>query len=116
MSSCPPPDNNLPAKVPDPNPQDDAINEVLRRKQMAALAESALKFRRSAQDAMDDLIVGMIHDQIDIGWIKFHTPNGRNCVLALGVGDDAVGPMTDALYNISHPEEGNNEEPKDSRE
>ena len=107
--SCPPPENpnNLPEKL---TPSDDG------RRRDAALAESALKFRRSAQDAMDSLIVDMIRNRNDVGWNKFQTPNGRNCVIAIGVGDDAVGPVTDALYYITHPEEKPDDEPKDPRE
>lgn len=102
--------DNLPAPVP---PQDDPAFDEARRRWLAALAESTLKFRRNATDAVDELLVEMIGQQKDTGFNKFTTPNGRNCIVIIGVGDEPVGKLTDVIYYLTHPEE-NREEQKDS--
>lgn len=70
------------------------------RRRLAALAASALAFRKAAADAMDQLLVGMIGDNADIDGFKFRTPNGRNVMVVLAFGDDAVGELTDALNGM----------------
>lgn len=94
--------DNLTAPVP---PQDDEAFDNARRRYLSALAESTLKFRRNAQDAMDDLLVEMIGSQSELAFNKFKTPNGRNCIIVLAVGDEPVGKLTDVVYYLTHPEE-----------
>lgn len=86
---------NLPAPI-DPDQTE--------RRRLAALAESALRFRRSAADALDKTVCDMILAQSEIDGEKFNTPGGRPCMIVLAVGNDAVGKLTDAVYYLTHPE------------
>lgn len=96
----------LPAPIPDP------INDpdLEQRKRLAALAESALRFRRSAADALDELICEQILRQMNVGWNQFNTPNGRPCVVVLGVGEDVVRALTMIVTRMGGDEPDPNED------
>lgn len=95
---------------------DDRQDENERRR-LAALAESTLKFRRSLQDASDDLLCRMILNRQELEGEKFRTPGGRNAMVVVAIGDDAVGRLTDAVYYWNHPEpEDEGPSKRDSRE
>ena len=57
---------------------------------MAALAESALKFRRQTQDATDTLMCRLILNNDACGGEEFTDAAGRRCLVLLVIGDQAV--------------------------
>jgi hypothetical protein len=85
--------------------------EERERRRLAALAESALRFRKLASDTLDTLLCEMIADNCEMAGLKFRTPNGRNVMLVMAVGDDAVGALTDKLFEIQNPEQPGEGEP-----
>lgn len=94
---------NLPAKQNAYDAADDILAELARRKHQAALAESALKFSLDIQAAVHKLLAGMLFHQIAGDGIKFRTPQGRNAMVVLAIGDDAVGILSDKLYEMQNP-------------
>jgi hypothetical protein len=87
--------NNLPEPALTP--------EQREQRRMAALAESALNFRKRAADTLDTLICECIADNCEMGGMKFQTASGRNCMIVLAFGDDAVGALTDKLFELQNP-------------
>jgi hypothetical protein len=94
-------DSNLPVHKPDDIDVSQAFAERLR---VAALVESAMKFRILAGAALDEMIREMFVTLAGSNGIKFKTPNGRNCMLVLAVGDDDVGKLTDLLNAMTLPD------------
>lgn len=86
-------ETNLPAPVPQQEPDP--------HEKLANMAQSLLGWSQVAQFTMNELIVALIRSQANIGFNKFHTPNGRNCILIIGVGDEVVGLLTDVAYTIT---------------
>jgi hypothetical protein len=94
---------NLPEKAMTP--------EERERRRLAALAEGALRFRKLACDTLDHLMCEMIADNCEMAGEKFRTVNGRNVMLVLAFGDDAVGALTDKLFEIENPPEQSGDAP-----
>lgn len=91
---------NLPAPY---QPSEDAEN-FAERCRIAALVESAMKFRILAGNALDEMLREMFVTLAGSNGIKFKTPNGRNCMLVVAVGDEDVGQLTDLLNAMTLPD------------
>ena len=87
--------NNLPEPAMTP--------EQREQRRLALLTESALDFRKRAADTLDSLICECIADNCEMGGMKFQTRNRRNVMLVMAFGDDAVGALTDKLFELQNP-------------
>lgn len=100
---------NLPVTVPP---------EESERNRLVFLAESTQKFSLASLAAIHACFIRMVKDQHGLESEKFRTPNGRNCMIALAVGDDDVGKLTDAVADLTEPpqEQPGQQQQKDERE
>lgn len=91
--SPPPPP---PPPYGDEPPQDEYARE---QRKKGLLAASTLRFRRIACDTLDGMLIHMLTKGTDAVWGEFKTPNGRPCLLILGVGEDVVT----TLQHLTNP-------------
>jgi hypothetical protein len=97
--------NNLPEPAMTPQERE--------QRRLALLAESTLDFRKRAADTLDTLICECIADNCEMGGMKFQTRNGRNVMIVMAFGDDAVGALTDKLFELQNPNHTGDEDASD---
>lgn len=98
---------NLPAPIPHtPGPDADEARRLL----MVAGFENMLNWSLIATGTLNELMIAMLNGQMPLGFNKFRTPNGRNCIIILGVGDDVVGLMTDVVHKLTGEENEDQDE------
>jgi hypothetical protein len=67
------------------------------RLRLAALAQSALTWRKNAADALDSIMPRMIAEGWNIAAQEFKTASGRPCIVVLAVGEDMVNVVKESF-------------------